>query len=41
MSIEAWAAFAQIGTFVVIAATAVAALVQLRHLRAGQRDGRR
>ena len=34
MSIEAWAAAAQIGTFVVIAATAVAALIQLRHLRA-------
>jgi len=34
MSIDTWAAFAQIGTFVVIAATAVAALVQLQHLRA-------
>jgi hypothetical protein len=35
MSLEAWAAFAQVATFVVIAATAVASLVQLRHLRAG------
>lgn len=33
-SVEGWAGMAQIGTFVVIAATAVAALVQLRHLRA-------
>jgi len=34
MTVESWAAAAQIGTFVVIAATAVAALIQLRHLRA-------
>jgi hypothetical protein len=34
MSLEAWSALAQIGTFAVIAATAVAALVQLNHLRA-------
>lgn len=34
MSLEVVTAFAQIGTFVVIAATAVAALVQLSHLRA-------
>jgi hypothetical protein len=34
MSLEAWSAAAQIGTFLVIAATAVAALVQLNHLRA-------
>lgn len=33
MSTEAWAALAQIGTFVVIAVTAVATLVQLNHLR--------
>ena len=33
MSIEAWSAVAQIGTFVVIALTAIAALVQLQHLR--------
>lgn len=34
MSLEAWAALAQVGTFMVIAATAAASLVQLRHLRA-------
>ncbi len=34
MSLEAWAALAQVGTFIVIAATAAASLVQLRHLRA-------
>ena len=33
MSLEAWSTVASIGTFVVIAATAVAALVQLRHMR--------
>jgi hypothetical protein len=32
-SIEVWAAATQIGTFVVIAVTAVAALVQLNHIR--------
>jgi hypothetical protein len=34
MSLEALAGLAQVGTFVVIAATAVAALIQLSHLRA-------
>src|SRR5215470_6619668 len=34
MMLETFSAIAQIGTLVVIAATAVAALVQLRHLRA-------
>jgi len=34
MTLEAWSAIAQIGTFVVIAATAIAALIQLRHVRA-------
>ncbi|MBV8170927.1 MAG: hypothetical protein JO219_03240 [Candidatus Eremiobacteraeota bacterium] len=34
MSLDALSAIAQIGTFVVIAATAIAALVQLSHLRA-------
>jgi hypothetical protein len=34
MDLDALAAFAQIGTFLVIVATAVAALVPLRHLRA-------
>lgn len=33
MSFEAWSTVASIGTFVVITATAVAALVQLRHTR--------
>ncbi|HEV2909756.1 MAG TPA: hypothetical protein VGX02_10825, partial [Candidatus Eremiobacteraceae bacterium] len=33
MSLELLSAIAAIGTFVVIAATAVAAIVQLRHLR--------
>jgi len=33
MSIEVWSAMAQIGTFVVIALTAIAALIQLQHLR--------
>jgi len=33
MSLEAWSTAASIGTFVVIAATAVAALAQLRHMR--------
>lgn len=35
MPLEFWSTLAAIGTFVVISATAVAALVQLRHLRAG------
>jgi hypothetical protein len=34
MPLDVWASIAQILTFAVIAATAVAALVQLRHLRA-------
>jgi hypothetical protein len=33
MSLEAWSTIGSIGTFVVIAATAIAALVQLRHMR--------
>jgi uncharacterized protein DUF4760 len=33
LSLEAWSTAASIGTFVVIAATAAAALVQLRHMR--------
>jgi hypothetical protein len=33
MTLELWNTFATFGTFVVIAATAIAALVQLRHLR--------
>ena len=32
MSLEAWAALAQVATFIVIAAAAAASLVQLRHL---------
>lgn len=35
MSLEAWSTAASIGTFIVIGATAVAALIQLRHMRAG------
>lgn len=34
MPLDAWASLAQVGTFIVIAVTAIAALVQLRHLRA-------
>ena len=34
MSLEAWSTFASVGTFVVITATAIAALWQLRHMRA-------
>ncbi|MBV8172813.1 MAG: hypothetical protein JO219_12880, partial [Candidatus Eremiobacteraeota bacterium] len=34
MSLELWNTFATMGTFVVISATAIAALVQLRHARA-------
>lgn len=33
MSLEAWNTAAAVGTFIVIAASAIAALVQLRHLR--------
>ena len=35
MTLEAASALSQIGTFIVIAATAVTAVVQLRHLRSG------
>ncbi len=35
MPLEVWSTVASIGTFVVIAATAIAALVQLRHMRSG------
>jgi hypothetical protein len=33
MSVEMWGTIASVGTFVVIAATAIAAFVQLRHIR--------
>lgn len=33
MPLEAWGTLASVGTFVVISATAIAALVQLRHMR--------
>src|SRR5579872_1117850 len=33
MSLELWSAVASVGTFLVIGATAIAAIVQLRHLR--------
>jgi len=35
MTVEAWSAIAAWATFIVIAASAIAALVQLRHLRTG------
>jgi len=35
MTLESWNTFATLGTFVVITATAIAALIQLRHMRAG------
>ena len=35
MSLELWSTLASFGTFIVIAATAVAAIVQLRHARSG------
>lgn len=35
MTMEVWATVASVGTFVVIAATAIVAFVQLRHARAG------
>jgi hypothetical protein len=35
VSLEAWSTAAAVGTFVVIAATAIAAIIQLRHLRLG------
>ena len=34
MSLESWTALASVGTFVVITATAIAAVIQLRHMRA-------
>ena len=34
MSLELWSTIASVGTFVVITATAIAAVLQLRHLRA-------
>ncbi|MBV8170300.1 MAG: hypothetical protein JO219_00020 [Candidatus Eremiobacteraeota bacterium] len=34
MSLELWSTVASVGTFVVIAATAIAAVIQLRHMRA-------
>ncbi len=37
MNLEIWSILVSAGTFVVIAATAIAALVQLRHMRAGNR----
>jgi hypothetical protein len=33
VSLELWSTLAAVGTFVVIAATAIAAFVQLRHIR--------
>lgn len=33
MTLEVWSTLASVGTFVVIAATAIAALIQLRHMR--------
>lgn len=35
MSLEVWSTLASVGTFIVIAATAVAAIIQLRHARSG------
>lgn len=35
MSLEQWTTIASVGTFVVVAASSVAALIQLRHLRDG------
>ena len=35
MTLEFWIAFGTVGTFVVIAASAIAAFVQLRHIRRG------
>lgn len=37
MSLEAWSTVASVGTFVVIAATALAAVLQLRHMRAANK----
>jgi hypothetical protein len=34
MSLELWSTIASVGTFVVISATAIAAVIQLRHMRA-------
>ncbi|MBV8282486.1 MAG: hypothetical protein JO347_10555, partial [Candidatus Eremiobacteraeota bacterium] len=33
MSLELWSTIAAVGTFVVITATAIAAVIQLRHMR--------
>ena len=38
MSLELWATIASVGTFVVIAATAIAAFVQLRHVRRSNQE---
>lgn len=35
MSLEVWSILVGVGTFIVIGATAIAALIQLRHMRAG------
>ena len=35
MSLEFWSTVASVGTFVVIAATSIAAIAQLRHMRSG------
>lgn len=37
MSLEFWTAIASVGTFVVIAATAIAAILQLRHMRSANK----
>jgi hypothetical protein len=37
MSLEVWSTIASVGTFVVIAATAIAAVLQLQHLRAANK----
>jgi hypothetical protein len=37
MSLEAWSTLASVGTFVVITATAIAAVLQLRHMRAANK----
>lgn len=37
LSLEGWSTIASVGTFVVIAATAIAAVLQLRHLRAANK----
>lgn len=37
MSLEVWSVIASVGTFVVISATAIAAVLQLRHMRAANK----